>query len=319
MPAGSLTPSWPSTVKSRGRTWRTSRFDGIVTARATSVARSMSSWVTSRWAPLTATVPRELRLSTWSPPTATNAASRRSPESRSACSIAWWIESTVWSMLLTRPFRRPDEGTVPLPMMSRAPSFVTSPDEHHDLAGAHVERDEDGFDLQMLPFPWAHDRPVRSWRPTAAPRLLSVMRDPCAGVDHPSAAVSVNVPHASGDGTSHTVCDRRFLRRQDRREALDLERDAARGLAGSACSARTARASACRGSTGCTRRPRRPGAAAPWRCCRRAPGRARGAGVIAARSTGFRRAARSRAARRGDGGRGRSGARPRGDRSRASS
>ena len=59
MPTGSLTPSWPSTVKSRGRTCRTSRLDGMVTARATSVARSMSSRLTSRAGPLTATVPRE--------------------------------------------------------------------------------------------------------------------------------------------------------------------------------------------------------------------------------------------------------------------
>ena len=45
MPSGSLTPSWPSTVKSRGSTCRTSRLEGMVTARATSVARSMSSRV----------------------------------------------------------------------------------------------------------------------------------------------------------------------------------------------------------------------------------------------------------------------------------
>ena len=65
MPRGSLTPSWPSTVKSRGRTCRTSRFDGMVTARATSVARSMSSRLTSRCGPDTATAPREFWLSTW--------------------------------------------------------------------------------------------------------------------------------------------------------------------------------------------------------------------------------------------------------------
>ena len=59
IPSGSLTPSWPSTMKPRGRTWRTSRFEGIETARATSVARLMSSRVTSRVWPLTATAPRE--------------------------------------------------------------------------------------------------------------------------------------------------------------------------------------------------------------------------------------------------------------------
>ena len=48
IPKGSLTPSWPSTVKPRRSTWRTSRLDGIETARATSIARLMSSRVTSR-------------------------------------------------------------------------------------------------------------------------------------------------------------------------------------------------------------------------------------------------------------------------------
>ena len=49
IPSGSLTPSWPSTVKPRRSTWRTSRLDGIETARATSMARLTSSRVTSRW------------------------------------------------------------------------------------------------------------------------------------------------------------------------------------------------------------------------------------------------------------------------------
>ena len=71
MPSGSFTPSWSSTLKSRGRTWSTSRLDGIWTARATSVARAMSSRVTSRLWPLTATVPGEFWLSTWDPPTET--------------------------------------------------------------------------------------------------------------------------------------------------------------------------------------------------------------------------------------------------------
>ena len=52
IPSGSLTPSWPSTMKPRGRTCSTSRFDGIDTARATSVARLTSSRVTSRVWPL---------------------------------------------------------------------------------------------------------------------------------------------------------------------------------------------------------------------------------------------------------------------------
>ncbi len=47
--------------------------DGMLTARATSVARSTSSRVTSLRGPLTATAPREFWLSTWSPPTLTKA------------------------------------------------------------------------------------------------------------------------------------------------------------------------------------------------------------------------------------------------------
>ena len=69
IPSGSLTPSWPSTLKPRRSTWRTSRFDGIGTARATSMARLMSSRLTSRWWPVTATWPGEFRLSTCWPPT----------------------------------------------------------------------------------------------------------------------------------------------------------------------------------------------------------------------------------------------------------
>ena len=49
MPSGSLTPSWPSTVKPRRSTWSTSRLLGIDTALATSMARFTSSRVTSRW------------------------------------------------------------------------------------------------------------------------------------------------------------------------------------------------------------------------------------------------------------------------------
>ncbi len=48
IPSGSLTPSWPSTLKPRRSTWSTSRLDGIGTARATSIARLMSSRLTSR-------------------------------------------------------------------------------------------------------------------------------------------------------------------------------------------------------------------------------------------------------------------------------
>src|SRR6187401_1370589 len=127
IPSGSLTPSWPSTVKPRRSTWRTSRLDGMETARATSIARLMSSRVTSRWWAVTATWPRELRLSTCWPPTPTKARSIFQPDSRSARSTATAIERTVWSMLMTTPFLRPEAGTVPWPMIVSRPSRLTSP------------------------------------------------------------------------------------------------------------------------------------------------------------------------------------------------
>ena len=127
MPSGSLTPSWPSTVKPRRSTWSTSRLLGMETARATSIARLMSSRVTSRWCAVTATWPVELRLSTCWPPTPTKARSIFQPDSRSARSTASAIDRTDWSMLTTTPLRRPVVGTVPWPMMVRRPSRLTSP------------------------------------------------------------------------------------------------------------------------------------------------------------------------------------------------
>jgi hypothetical protein len=37
------------------------------------------------------------------------------------------MEWTVWSMLTTLPFRSPDAGTMPFPMIVSAPSRPTSP------------------------------------------------------------------------------------------------------------------------------------------------------------------------------------------------
>ena len=127
MPSGSLTPSWPSTVNPRRSTWSTSRLDGMDTARATSIARSMSARVTSRWCAVTATWPVELRLSTCGPPTPTKARSIFQPDSRSARSTASAMLRTVWSMLTIAPFLRPVDGTVPWPMIVRRPSRLTSP------------------------------------------------------------------------------------------------------------------------------------------------------------------------------------------------
>ncbi len=127
MPSGSLTPSWPSTLKPRRSTWRTTWLDGIETARATSTARLTSSRLTSLRGPLTATWPGEFRLSTCWPPTDTKARSIFQPDSRSARSTDSAIERTVWSMLTTTPFFKPDEGTVPWPMIVIRPSRLTSP------------------------------------------------------------------------------------------------------------------------------------------------------------------------------------------------
>ena len=66
--------------------------DGIDTARATSIERLTSSWVTSRRGPATATWPGELRPSTCWPPTLTKARSIFQPEWRSAFSTAAVIE-----------------------------------------------------------------------------------------------------------------------------------------------------------------------------------------------------------------------------------
>src|SRR4029079_2817768 len=127
IPSGSFTPSWPSTLKPRRSTWRTSWFDGIETARATSIARLTSSRVTSLRGPLTATWPGEFRLSTCWPPTATKARSIFQPDRRSARSTDSAIERTVWSMLTTTPFFRPDDGTVPWPMTVSRQSRRSSP------------------------------------------------------------------------------------------------------------------------------------------------------------------------------------------------
>src|SRR6185369_11852002 len=102
-------------------------FDGIVTARATSIARRMSSRLTSRVWAVTATWPLELMLSICAPPTPTKALSIFQPERRSDRSTASRIERTVWSMLTTAPFLSPDDGTVPWPMKVSRPSRPISP------------------------------------------------------------------------------------------------------------------------------------------------------------------------------------------------
>src|SRR5262249_46652783 len=74
-----------------------------------------------------ATWPGEFRLSTCWPPTETKARSIFQPDRRSARSTDSAIERTVWSMLTTTPFFRPDEATVPWPITVIRPSRLTSP------------------------------------------------------------------------------------------------------------------------------------------------------------------------------------------------
>ena len=146
IPSGSLTPSWPSTMKPRRSTWRTSRFEGIATARATSIARRMSSRLISRSCAVTATWPVELRLSTWAPPTPTKALSIFQPDSRSAFSTASLIDRTVWSMLTTAPFLRPGRRNGAVADHRHAAVAPDLTDERADLARADVDADEDPFD-----------------------------------------------------------------------------------------------------------------------------------------------------------------------------
>jgi hypothetical protein len=75
---------------------------------------------------VTATWPRELRLSTCWPPTPTKAGRSSSRQPLGALDRVA-IERTVWSMLMTTPFLRPEAGTVPWPMIVSRPSRLTSP------------------------------------------------------------------------------------------------------------------------------------------------------------------------------------------------
>ena len=128
IPSGSLTPSWPSTMKPRALdvehfAVRRDRdgpgdLDGAVDVLAGDLAGGGA---------VTATWPREFRHSTCWPPTPTKARSIFQPDSRSACSTASGDRADVWSMLTTTPFFSPADGTVPLPMIVSRPSRLTSP------------------------------------------------------------------------------------------------------------------------------------------------------------------------------------------------
>src|SRR5206468_6211360 len=102
-------------------TWRISRVFGIDTARAASIARTVSSRVTSCWRPDTAIIPREFCEPTCMPEMPTNAERTLRPERRSAASTAAATDWTVRSISMTTPFRRPSEGACPIPITSTLP------------------------------------------------------------------------------------------------------------------------------------------------------------------------------------------------------
>src|SRR5439155_17004142 len=121
MPTGSWMPSWSSTVNSCGRTWKISRSEGMLTARAALSTRCTSSRTTSWSRPETATTPRLLRPRTWAPAMPTKARSTEHPAISSASSTACLIDATQASRFTTTPLRMPREGHDPTPMMSTEP------------------------------------------------------------------------------------------------------------------------------------------------------------------------------------------------------
>ena len=124
IPSGLPMPSCSSITNCCGSTWITSRSIGIATALAASITRSMSRCETSlSWIAMT---PRELKPLMWLPATPAKTPSISMPAISSASSIAFFIASTVESMLTTTPLRIPCEGLEPTATMSR-PLSVISP------------------------------------------------------------------------------------------------------------------------------------------------------------------------------------------------
>jgi hypothetical protein len=93
-------------------------------ACACSITRFTSPGFTSWF--LIATIPISLRASMWPPaiPAYTELISH--PAMSSASSTAFRIESTVESMSITTPFRRPRDGWVPIPAMSIRSPFCSA-------------------------------------------------------------------------------------------------------------------------------------------------------------------------------------------------
>ncbi len=103
---------------------------GMLTARAASMARCVSSSATSRW-PEIATMPREFWELTWLPLTPTSADRTLYPDMRSAASMAAVTPCTVRSMSMTTPLRSPSDGALPIPMTFAPPRSSSSPMSAH--------------------------------------------------------------------------------------------------------------------------------------------------------------------------------------------
>ena len=171
MPTGTAMPSWSSTTKSCGSTWRISRPPGSATARAASMARLTSSRVISRLRPATATTPRLLNALTCAPDSARYTLSISMPAVSSASSMAFLMASAAESTLLTTPRRMPFDSARPIPMMSRLPSSMTSPTmaATFDVPTSSPTRYRS---LRAMLTPWSLIQPcfLRRRHPRRAPR-----------------------------------------------------------------------------------------------------------------------------------------------------
>ena len=126
MPTGSLTCSWPSTMKKREMLCSTSRLVGRLSDFAPSIALSMSSSVIARCLPGIVLMPRLFTEVVWLPPMLTWADIMRLPLDRSARSTEPVIASVAFWMSSTMPFFTPCEGVIPTPRTRRSSSGVTS-------------------------------------------------------------------------------------------------------------------------------------------------------------------------------------------------
>ena len=127
-------PSCPSTVYSWGNTSIISRSDGMLNARAWSMTRCLSLSEISRLRRDTATMPRLLYPLIFAPAMPMCAAFIDRPVIVSASSTDCEIDDAVASRFTTAPFRSPRDSAVPMPIISRNPSSLTSDTTVHTLA-----------------------------------------------------------------------------------------------------------------------------------------------------------------------------------------